>query len=226
VIFGPPEINPLQILSPDEQHANSLAGYGQLTIPLADKTNLTLGARYTNENHNIMGRQTLFIPGGPVIADTPYPERSARFSKPSFRVALDHHITDDTMVYASFNRGFKAGGQQDRGRRDGHHQRRCGEAQGRRSRPEVSELALNATVQHSGRFYLEPDNVMKQDDYTRLNSSIAWRPANHRYGVTLWGRNLTNEAVISYGGTLVSGLRTVGYEAPRTYGVTLEYHYN
>jgi hypothetical protein len=84
---------------------------------------------------------------------------------------------------------------------------------------------LNTTVEHAGRFYLEPDNVMQQPAYTRLNSSIAWHPADHRNGVTLWGRNLTNEAVISYGGTLVSGLRTVGYEATRTYGVTFDYHY-
>ncbi len=342
VIFGPPDINALEILSPDEQHANSLAGYGQVTLPLAARTNLTLGARYTNENHNIVGRQTLFITNGPVIADTFYAERSARFNKPTFRIAIDHHLTDDTMVYASFNRGFKAGGFNTGsipdpaygpetlnayeagiktdllGRRlrldlSGFHydyksiqvQKIEGAATGiinggaaklngadldlklvatealnfdfsaeylnayftsfdqaPLSNPDIggftevvtgsaagkqlpyaphftftfganyvvqlqdSELAFNATVQHSGRFYLEPDNVMKQDDYTRLNSSIAWRPANRRYGVTLWGKNLTNEAVISYGGTLVSGLRTVGYEAPRTYGVTFEYHYN
>jgi iron complex outermembrane recepter protein len=88
-----------------------------------------------------------------------------------------------------------------------------------------AELDFNATAQHAGRYFLEPDNVMEQGAYTRLNSSIAWQPANHRYVVRLWGKNLTNEAVISYGGTLVSGLRTVGYEAPRTYGITFEYHY-
>jgi iron complex outermembrane receptor protein len=88
-----------------------------------------------------------------------------------------------------------------------------------------SELDLNATVQHSGLFYLEPDNVLRQSAYTRLNSSMAWQPSNHHCAVTLWGRNLTNQAVISYGGTLVSGLRTVGYEPPRTYGITFEYHY-
>jgi iron complex outermembrane recepter protein len=339
VIFGPPEYNPLQILSPDEQHANSLAGYGQATIPLPEKTNLTLGARYTNENHDISGQQTLFLTDGPVIATIPYPERSARFSKATFRAALDHHLTDDTMVYASFNSGFKAGGfntgsigdpaygpetlnayevgiktdlLERRVRLDlsGFHydykniqvQKIEGAATGiinggaaklngadldmklvatealnfdlsaeylnayftsfaeaplsgplgsmdtvvtgsaaGKQLPyaphfsfsiganyvvqlQGSELDMNATVQHSGLFYLEPDNVMNQSDYTRLNSSIAWRPANHHYGVTLWGRNLTNAAVISYGGTLVSGLRTVGYEAPRTYGITFEYH--
>ena len=341
VIFGPPDINPLQILSPDVQHANSLAGYGQVTVPVAAKTNLTLGARYTNENHNITGQQTFFLTDGPVLSTTAYPERSARFNKPTFRIALDHHLTDDTMVYASFNRGFKAGGfntgsigdpaygpetlnAYEAGIKTDLLERRLrldlsafhydyksiqvqkiegaatgiinggaaklngadldlrfvatealnfdlsaeylnayftsfdqaplsnsslggftevvtGSAAGKQLpyAPHFSftlganylvqlpgsELNLNATVQHSGLFYLEPDNVMRQPDYTRLNSSIAWRSADHRYGVTLWGKNLTNEAVISYGGTLVSGLRTVSYEAPRTYGVSFEYHY-
>jgi iron complex outermembrane recepter protein len=341
VVFGPPDINPLQILSLDVQHASSLAGYGQVTIPVASKTNLTLGARYTNENHNITGQQTFFLTNGPVLSSTPYPERTARFNKPTFRIALDHHLTDATMVYASFNRGFKAGGfntgsigdpaygpetlnAYEAGIKTDLLERRLrldlsafhydyksiqvqkieGAATGiinggaaklngadldlqfvatealnfdlsaeylnayftsfdqaPLSNPDIggftevvtgsaagkqlpyaphfsftlganyvvqlqgSELDLNATLQHSGLFYLEPDNVMKQSDYTRLSSSIAWRSSDHRYGVTLWGKNLTNEAVISYGGTLVSGLRTVGYEPPRTYGISFEYHY-
>jgi outer membrane receptor protein involved in Fe transport len=271
----------------------------------------------------------------------PYPERAARFAKPTFRVALDHHVTDATMVYASFNTGFKAGGfntgsipdpaygpetlqsyeigiktdlLERRLRLDlsGFHydykniqvQKIEGAATGiinggaakldgadldlkvvatealnfgasaeylnahftsfpnaPLSNPDIgatteatigsaagnqlpyashvsfsvagnylvqlqgSEVNINATVEHASRFFLEPDNVLQQPSYTRLNSSIAWRPSNHHYGVTLWGRNLTNEAVISYGGTLVSGLRTVGYEAPRTYGITFEYHF-
>jgi iron complex outermembrane recepter protein len=342
VIFGPPALNVLgQIYSPDEQHANSIAGYGQATLPLIAQTNLTLGARYTNENHNIFGEQTFYFSSGALLMDNLHPERTARFSKPTVRVALDHHFTADTMAYVSFNTGFKAGGFNTGSIGDpaygpetlkayeiglktdllertlrldlsGFHydyksiqvQKIEGAATGiinggaakldgadldlkwvaaealnfdasveylnahftsfpnaPLSNPELglttqatvgsaagnqlpyashlsftvagnytvqlhgSEVDINATAQHAGRYYLEPDNVMQQSAYTRLNSSIAWQPSDHRYVVRLWGRNLTNEAVISYGGTLVSGLRTVGYEAPRTYGVTLEYHY-
>jgi iron complex outermembrane recepter protein len=342
VIFGPPALNVLgQIYSPDEQHANSIAGYGQATIPLVERTNLTLGARYSNENHNIFGEQTFYFSSGALLMDNLHPERTARFSKPTFRVALDHHFTADTMAYVSFNTGFKAGGFNTGSIGDpaygpetlqayeiglktdllertlrldlsGFHydyksiqvQKIEGAATGiinggaakldgadldlkwvasealnfdasveylnahftsfpnaPLSNPELgltteatigsaagnqlpyashvsftvagnytialhgSELDVNATAQHAGRYYLEPDNVMRQPAYTRVNSSIAWQPSDHRYVVRLWGRNLTNEAVTSYGGTLVSGLRTVGYEAPRTYGITLEYHY-
>jgi iron complex outermembrane recepter protein len=342
VIFGPPDLNVLeQIYSPDEQHANSIAGYGQATIPLPEKTNLTLGARYTNENHDISGDQSFFLNTGALLMNNPYPERAARFAKPTFRVALDHHFTDATMAYASFNTGFKAGGfntgsipdpaygpeslksyeigiktdlLERRLRVDlsGFHydykniqvQKIEGAATGiinggaakldgadldlkivatealnfdasaeylnahftsfpnaPLSNPDIggiteatigsaagnqlpyashvsfsvagnylvqlqgSDVNINATVEHASRFFLEPDNVMQQPSYTRLNSSVSWHPSNHHFGVTLWGRNLTNTDVISYGGTLVSGLRTVGYEAPRTYGVTFEYHF-
>jgi len=342
VIFGPPELNFIgQIFSPDEQHANSIAGYGQATLPLPAKTNLTVGGRYTNETHAIMGRQTFYLSDGSVFMDTVHPERAARFAKPTFRVALDRHLTEATMIYASFNTGFKAGGfntgsiadpaygpetlqayelgiksdllqrtlradvsafhydykniqvQKIEGAATGIinggaakldgadldlkyvatealsfdlsaeylNTRFTSFDQAPLSNPTFgpttgvvtgsaagnqlpyaphfsfsigghyvmqlpgSELAVSATMQHSGLFYLEPDNVMRQTAYTRLNSSVEWQPSTHRYAVRLWGRNLTNEAVISYGGTLVSGLRTVGYEPPRTYGITLEYHY-
>jgi outer membrane protein OmpA-like peptidoglycan-associated protein len=35
--------------------------------------------------------------------------RHANFYKPTFKVALDHHFSDDIMGYVSFSRGFKAG---------------------------------------------------------------------------------------------------------------------
>jgi len=49
---------------------------------------------------------------------------------------------------------------------------------------------------------------MLQPGYMKLNTSVVWRPAEGHYSVMLWGRNLTNEAVIRYGGTLVDGLHT------------------
>ncbi len=88
-----------------------------------------------------------------------------------------------------------------------------------------NEFDLNVAINHVGGFFLEPDNVMQQPGYTKLNTSIEWRPAQRHYSVLLWGRNLTNEAVFSYGGTLVNGLHTVSYEPPRTYGVTFRYDY-
>ena len=43
------------------------------------------------------------IPGAPILAETSN-------EAPTWRVAVDHHFSDDLMVYASFNRGEKSGG--------------------------------------------------------------------------------------------------------------------
>jgi iron complex outermembrane receptor protein len=92
----------------DHQKAYSAAVYGQGTTEVAADTNLTLGLRYTAERRNFRGYEQL---GDPVdgtfqIADAQH----AIFKKPTWRVSLDHHFTQDTMAYVSYNRGFKSGG--------------------------------------------------------------------------------------------------------------------
>jgi iron complex outermembrane recepter protein len=52
-------------------------------------------------------------PGHPVpdnYADLPSEDKSKTFDKMTFRLSIDHHITSDFMVYASYNTGFKSGG--------------------------------------------------------------------------------------------------------------------
>ena len=44
------------------------------------------------------------------ITNTAMSYHSKRFSDPTWRISLDHHFNADTMVYASYNRGFKGGG--------------------------------------------------------------------------------------------------------------------
>ena len=93
----------------DHQKAYSVAVYGQGTAEVAADTNLTLGVRYTAERRNFRGYEELVFPepdGALQIADAQH----AIFKKPTWRVALDHHFSQDTMVYASYNRGFKSGG--------------------------------------------------------------------------------------------------------------------
>jgi iron complex outermembrane receptor protein len=81
----------------DEQRTTSEAGYGQLTVPLGSAYNATVGLRYTNED------QSYTLPAASVL-------KSQRFDKLTYRVAFDHHFTDDIMMYVSQNRGFKSGG--------------------------------------------------------------------------------------------------------------------
>jgi outer membrane receptor protein involved in Fe transport len=91
----------------------AIAGFAQATVPITKRTNLTLGFRYSTEKRSLDSDFTTvisspFIPF-PIVNDA-MSYQSKRFSDPTWRVSLDHHFSDDLMVYASYNRGFKSGG--------------------------------------------------------------------------------------------------------------------
>ena len=93
------------------QRVDALAGYAQATAPIADQTNLTLGIRYSTERHRLDATQSVDIAGGPAnVPLPPIPDQSQRFSRPTWRVSLDHRFSPEFMAYASYNRGFKSGG--------------------------------------------------------------------------------------------------------------------
>lgn len=93
------------------------AGYAQGTYAFDPMTNLTIGARYSVEvrrytfQEQAIGQLApgLVLPDLTVIAAQPG-EESTTFRAPTWRISLDHHFTNDIMVYASENRGFKSGG--------------------------------------------------------------------------------------------------------------------
>ncbi len=96
------------------QTVNSYSGYGQATAHLGYNTNLTLGARLTEDNLSAMGSQTFVIPGlgsldaAPTGLPNPY-QTSANFGAFTYKAALDHHFTNDLMGYLSISRGYKSG---------------------------------------------------------------------------------------------------------------------
>jgi outer membrane receptor protein involved in Fe transport len=93
------------------QQARSVAGYGQATVTILPNTELTLGARYTEEKHSLDGTTLGYLIGGPAIdLGPPVLGESKSFNKVTYRAALDYHLSPDVMLYASFNTGFKSGG--------------------------------------------------------------------------------------------------------------------
>lgn len=101
--FGTPFGTPYTVYS--NPSINAYAAYAQGTLEVLPDTNLTLGARYTIEKHRIEGYTT----GSPRLSPGSAGIEKKTFRKPTFRVALDHKLTPDVMVYASYNRGFNAG---------------------------------------------------------------------------------------------------------------------
>ncbi|MCJ8159006.1 TonB-dependent receptor [Sphingomonas sp. LaA6.9] len=92
------------------QRTKSFAGFAQGTYRFTDQTSLTLGVRLTSEKKSIEGSGDFFVINpGIHVPQGPY-EASDTVTKPTWRIALDHKLTDDVMIYGSYNRGFKSGG--------------------------------------------------------------------------------------------------------------------
>ena len=90
----------------------SVAGFGQLTVPLTERTQLTLGARYTIDDKSLDIEVNSVNSGGapiplPFSSNPRHDHRTDE--KLTYRLALDHKFSDDVMAYASYSTGFKSG---------------------------------------------------------------------------------------------------------------------
>lgn len=93
-----------------KQKTRSPAVYGQASYLLPSDTTITLGARYTSERREVYTFQVLKLVSPIPPVPLPPSQAQATFNKVTFRIAVDQKISDDAMVYGSFNRGFKSGG--------------------------------------------------------------------------------------------------------------------
>jgi iron complex outermembrane receptor protein len=315
---------------------NSLAAYAQATVPLGARTALTAGVRYTTEKRALEG-----VSAGPppFFAPTPF-SYARRFEAPTWRLALEHHLTGDVLLYASYNRGFKSGGFNaanpfspavqfrpeyldafELGFKSQWFDRRLRfnaavfyydyrdiqvskfiapavnyvngagaeiygadlELEARvtrhltlsaglsllhdrftsypdadfylpRSLPPFGNLVVTGSAAgnrlpltpdatfnfnahyeqptnagtwiadlgfyHNSGWFGQPDNVLRQDDYSRIDAALGWRSPGDRFAVRIWGKNLGNRAVASAIVSSNTGSQ-IQYEHPRTYGVTL-----
>jgi len=321
-----------------EEKTQSVAGYGQATTEILPQTNLTVGLRYTYENRKLIAGQSLLADGIPV-ASLGTADTSKSFDRPTYRVALDHRFSDETLAYVSFNTGFKSGGfntqvptdpafspetlkayelglkndlldrkvrlnvatfyydynniQEQRlelassgvingppahiygvdldlqaritsalrlnagleylhdrfvgsapplpiGTTEGGVPLASGSVAGNRLpvTPDTvatfgadyfftafrGEADANATYEYNSGWYAEPDNIIHQRAFNKLNLSLRWTSSDNHYTVALWCNNVTNAAVFGSGTTQVSGVQEVQFEPPRTFGITLGYH--
>jgi iron complex outermembrane recepter protein len=105
------------------------AVFGDVTIELGEKNELSVGARYHEEN--VMSEQLVFIPGvtaprpttptrfhvGDPFAGTSVPTPGApgsplefTYDKPTGRFSFQHEFADNIMGYVSYSEGFNSGG--------------------------------------------------------------------------------------------------------------------
>jgi iron complex outermembrane receptor protein len=113
IYFSGTAVNPAKplthVLNETVQTTNSLALFAQATQKLTQMTELTVGLRYTGEKRALLGTDTGFL-NGVVPVSLANVNTSFRTNTPTWRLALDHHFTDDVNGYVSYNRGFKSGG--------------------------------------------------------------------------------------------------------------------
>jgi iron complex outermembrane recepter protein len=92
-----------------QQDTQSIAVFGQMTYPLTDRLNITLGARYTQDERDFTGETS--ARDATNSFDIPFGVRtdSVDTDEPTWRLALDYQVNDDVMAFISYNRGFKSG---------------------------------------------------------------------------------------------------------------------
>lgn len=89
----------------------SIAFYGDWIYDLTEKLSLSGGLRWTKEEKhaNVLNRsyanETFSVPTGTVAFD-----KTKTFTNLSPKVSLDYKVTDNTLLYGLFARGFKSGG--------------------------------------------------------------------------------------------------------------------
>ena len=89
--------------------------FGEVTFNLTDSTKLIAGARYTWERRTLvnstLGLDLLTLAADPsFVLPAALPEQKTSYRNFSPRVTLQQELGEDAMVYASYTKGFKAGG--------------------------------------------------------------------------------------------------------------------
>uniref|UniRef100_UPI0035CB3EC9 TonB-dependent receptor n=1 Tax=uncultured Sphingomonas sp. TaxID=158754 RepID=UPI0035CB3EC9 len=86
-------------------------------------------------------------------------------------------------------------------------------------------LDFNLTANYNGDYFFEADNFLRQGAYVILNTSLRWTLPEDRLSLTLFGRNLVDERIITQATTQGLGYPALYGAAPRTYGLGAEFRF-
>jgi len=100
---------PFNFVTDSRIKTTSIAGYGQASYDIVPQTTLTVGLRYSHDNHEVSGT---YVHTPAFFGFLDQTSTLKPFSKDSLsaRISLSHKLSDDAMIYASYNRGTKSGG--------------------------------------------------------------------------------------------------------------------
>jgi iron complex outermembrane receptor protein len=91
----------------NEQKSTSYAAYGELSYAITGTVRASVGGRYTRDTKDMAYNRAFSQTTGALLFDAP---KSPSWSDFSPRASLDWQATPDTLLYASYSKGYKAGG--------------------------------------------------------------------------------------------------------------------
>ena len=109
-LLMPPPASEAGLLTTGSALNRGLAGFGQVTYRLTDKLSLTGGLRYDYERRELVYGTAFEQGGGPVTvtaADTTFRGTYRAWSP---KAILSYQASENVLAYASYARGFRAGG--------------------------------------------------------------------------------------------------------------------
>jgi len=89
---------------------DSLAIFGETTFAVTDSTSITAGLRYTDESNEINATKVLYSSVSEAQIAQIVADQELEFEETTWRLVVDQKITDEAMLFVSYNRGFKSGG--------------------------------------------------------------------------------------------------------------------
>ena len=98
------------IISTGSSLNQGIAGFGQVTYQLTDKLSLTGGLRYDYEKRELVTGSAFAVGGGPATVTQVDTTFQATFRAWSPKGILSYQASENVLAYASYARGFRAGG--------------------------------------------------------------------------------------------------------------------
>lgn len=94
-------------LAPQKYRGSSIAAFGEATFAVTDRLNLTAGGRLTRDKKTYT--YSFIRPESGVTIFEPYPQK---FASKEFlpKISADYHFNRNIMTYATYSKGYKAGG--------------------------------------------------------------------------------------------------------------------
>jgi iron complex outermembrane receptor protein len=109
--YGIPDTNFSQINTTSAQ-STGIAFFGQATYSFTDKLDVTAGLRYDYEERKqrVLGEYQHDPDPNPIFETQPDTSATVSFNAVSPRVSVSYEVTELNSVYATYSRGFRAGG--------------------------------------------------------------------------------------------------------------------